>query len=196
MDYTISKPKRNLIIFCTVLLILKSIILVVLFQSLERTKPDLVIVGIGRILHIMAFGYILIMLYDFFNHYKLEGLKILVLCILGFEIASTVFHLIPGIPEKNALNYFNLFLTTGWVLTMIIWTVFLFRNAAANFLGLISIRKFAIAQIAIIPVNGIVPLLMGDMDIIQQYMGIVSLALGIIPSLFIIEYAMKLKLKE
>jgi len=196
MDYTISKTKRNLIIFSAVLLILKAIIFGVVFQSLEPANPDLVLKGIGQFLQIVAYGYILIMLIDYFKYYKSKELKMITLGILALEIAGNVIQLFSGIAEKDALNHINLVITIGWSLALIIWIIFLFRIPEADFPALISIRKYAISVMAIILLSGIVPLFVNQFINIQKYLGVFVGVILLIPYVFIIEFGLKLPQKE
>jgi len=195
MDYTISKTKRNLIIFSAVFLMVKAIILVVVFQSVYPAKPDLVLSVTSWILQIAAYGYILIVLIGYFKHYELKVLMMITLGILALEIAGNVIQLFSGIAEKDALNHINLVITIGWSLALIIWIIFLFRIPEADFPALISIRKYAISVMAIILLSGIVPLFVNQFINIQKYLGVFVGVILLIPYVFIVDFAMKLKLK-
>ncbi len=196
MDYTISKTKRNLIIFSAVFLMVKAIILVVVFQSVYPAKPDLVLSVTSWILQIAAYGYILIVLIGYFKHYELKVLMMITLGILALEIAGNVIQLFSGIAEKDALNHINLVITIGWSLALIIWIIFLFRIPEADFPALISIRKYAISVMAIILLSGIVPLFVNQFINIQKYLGVFVGVILLIPYVFIIEFGLKLPQKE
>jgi hypothetical protein len=191
MNYIISKTKRNLIIFSAVLLILKAIILGVVFQSLEPANPDLVLKGIGQFLQIVACGYILIILFDYFKHYKLKELQMITLSILALEIAGSAIQLFSSISEKEAPNHVNLFITIGWSLAMIMWIIFLFRVSAADFPALISIRKYAVSIFAILIFGASIPIFINT----RQYFELFAAITNVIPYVFIVEFAMKLKLR-
>jgi hypothetical protein len=191
MDYTISKTKRNLLIFSAVLLILKAIIISLVFQSGYPAKPDLLVSGIGRILQIVAYGYILILLIGYFKHYELKVPKMIALGILILEIAKNVIQLFSNIAEKNAPNYVNSTITIGWSLALIIWIIFLFRVTAAYFPALISIRKYAVSIFAIVILGGFIPIFIDA----KQYFELYAAIIIAIPYVFIVEFAMKLKLK-
>ena len=189
MDYTISKTKRNLIIFSSVFLILKAIILAVVFQSVEPAKPDFVLSGIGRILQIVAYGYILIILFGYFKHYMLKELKMITLCILALEIAGSAVQLFSSIAEINVPNHVSSIITICWSLAMIIWIVFLFRIPATDFPALISIRKYAVSILAIVILGGFIPVFIDA----SQYFELYAAIPVTIPYIFIVDFAMKLK---
>ena len=195
MDYTISKTKRNIIIFSAVFLMLKAIILALVFQSLEPAKPDLVLRVIGQFLQIVVYGYILIMLFGYFKQYELKVLQMITLSILALEIAGSVIQLFSSITGNNVPNHVNLVTTIIWSLAMFIWIIFLFRVPAADFPALISIRKYAVSIFAIVILGAIIPNLINQITNNKQYFELLAAIILVIPYVFIVEFAMKLKLK-
>jgi hypothetical protein len=192
MDYTISKTKRNLLLFSVILLILKATFFLLVFQSAYPAKPDLVLILIGRILQIAAYGYILIVLIDYFKHYELKVLKMITLCILVLEIAENVIQNFSSIQEKNTPNHANFVVAIGGVLALITWIIFLFRIRSADFPGLGSIRKYAVSLVTVVILGAFIPVFIDA----RQYFEFLAPIIVIIPYFFIIEFALKLNLKS
>lgn len=192
MEYTISKTKRNLIFFSAAFLIMKAIFLSLVFQSVYPAKPDLVLNVIGRIVQIAAYGYILIVLIGYFKHYELKVLKTITLGILIFSIAENVIQIFSSFQEKNTPNHVNWVIAIGGVLALITWIIFLFRIRAADFSGLVSIRKYAVSVVAIVILGGFIPVFIDA----RQYFLFLAPIIVVIPYFFIIEFAFKLKLKS
>jgi hypothetical protein len=195
MNYTVSKTKRNLIIFSAVFLILKAITLQFFSRSMDSADPDLVIFGIERFLQTVAHGYIMIMLYAYFRHYELKSLQVITLGLLALEIVGGVIQLsfINGMIEPNHVKSISAIV---WSLGMLIWIIFLFRNSVPVSPALISIRKYAISVLAVIPLSAVFPLLIVNFVDVRQNVWFVMTLIGVIPYIFIIEFALKLKIRE
>lgn len=195
MEYVIRKTKKNLILFSAVFLILKAITLAFAFHAADSAKPDLVLNVIGRFLHIVAYGYILIVLFGYFKHYELKALQMITLSILALEIAGSViqFSSITGLNVPNRVNLMNGII---WSLAMILWIIFLFRSSVSDFPALISIRKYAVSIFAVLILSAIIPLLINQLINNRQYFELFAAIIFVIPYVFIIEFAIKLKMKK
>jgi hypothetical protein len=195
MDYIVSKTKRNLIIFSAVFLILKAITIAFVFHATDPVKPDLVLSGTERFLQIVAYGYIMIVLFGYFKHYELKALQMITLSILALEIAGSViqFSNITGLNLPNRVNLINVII---WSLAMILWIIFLIRISVTDFPALISIRKYAVSIFAVIILSAIIPLLINQIINNRQYFELFVAIIFVIPYVFIIEFAMKLKISE
>src|ERR1035437_2604922 len=95
MEYTISRTKRNLIIFSAVFLILKAVIILSVFFAREYAAHDPTLGIILSILQIIPYAYIMLVLSGYFNYYKLKALRMTTLILLLMEISG------------NMLQYFN-----------------------------------------------------------------------------------------
>lgn len=188
MKYAISKTKRNLIIFSAVLLILKSIILVLVFN--DSTRLDVAFRGVDRFLQTMASGYILFVVVHYFRHYKLKTLQFITLAILLIDVANNIIRF-STLAGMNVSKHTPLVCTLIWVFLLFCWVIFLFRIPAADFPALISIRKYAVAIFAIVILGGFIPVLIDA----RQYYELLAPIIVVIPYVFIVEFAMKLKLK-
>jgi len=195
MEYTISKTKRNLIIFSAAFLILKAMIITFTVYALDPKMPNLALRGIDRLLQIIAYGFIMIVLADYFSHNKLKALQIITLGILAFDIIGSIiqFSFQAGM---NTRSFFSIGNGIIWTLAMITWIIFLFRISAKNLRTLTSIRKYVISIVVVILLGGILPILVGKIMNTTQYLGIIFTVLGVFPYFFIIEFGLKLPLKE
>ena len=188
MDYTISKTKRNIIIFSAVFLILKAIVLVVVFN--DSTRLDVTLRGVDRFLQTIACGYIIFVVVQYFRHYKLKTLQFITLAILLIDVANNIiqFSILAGM---NVSKHAPLVCALIWVFLLACWIVFLFRIPAADFPALISIRKYAVSIFAIVILGGFIPVFIDA----RQYFELYAAITVAIPYVFIVEFAMKLKLK-
>lgn len=189
MNYTISKNKRNKIVVSTLILILNYVLLGFSTQ-LENIKTfDIVEKTVIDILFIVAYGYVLFVIYDYFKHYKEDKLKLFALLILIGEITNQIFSLInsfaPIIPEL--LTGFLTFVT---LVCMLIWVILLLRMKS-EYSALKSLTKFAVGQIAAFGVGIILSIiiLFGDFYVFHD----IIYVLIAIPYIYIIEFAFKLK---
>lgn len=186
MDYTISKTKRNLIIFSAVFLILKAIVLVVVFNAIDSTRLEVTLRRVDRILQTVACGYIIFVLVQYFRHYKLKTLQFITLAILLIDVANNTiqFSILAGM---NVAKHDPLVSALIWVFLLFLWIIFLFRIPAANFPALISIRKYAVSILAIVILGGFIPFFIDD----RQYFEFLAPIIVIIPYFFIVEFALK-----
>jgi hypothetical protein len=198
IEYSISKTKRNLITFSAVFLILKNIVLIVfayLYHASDPEKPMWILWSIERILQIIPYGYIMIVMADYFRHYQLKVLQLITLGILALEIIGHVIHYFNhakiNLPKPLLIGN-----SIIWTLAMIVWIVFLFRVSTTKFAATNSIRKYAISVLAVILISGTLPLLINQLIDIQKYSGIVVGVIFLIPYVFFIEFGLKLPLKE
>jgi len=189
MNYRISKNKRNKIIVSTLYLILNYVLLGFSTQ-LENIKTfDVVEKTVIDILFIVAYGYVLFVLYDYFKHYKEENLKLFALLIFICEITNQVFSLINFfvqiIPEL--LTGILIFVT---LVCMLIWVILLLRMKS-KYPALKSLTKFAVGQIAAFGLGIIISIIVvfGEFYAFQD----IIYVLIAIPHIYIIEFALKLE---
>ena len=198
MEYTVSKTKRNLIIFSAVFLILKNIALVafaLIFPTSDHENSIWILNFLERIIQVIPYGYIMIMLADYFRHYQLKLLQLFTIGILALEIAGSAIHYFNH-PEMNVPKPLLIGNGVIWILAMIVWIIILFRVSNTNFDALYSIRKYAISVLSVIFLSGTLPFIAGKITDIQPYLGIVVALIGVFPYIFIIEFGLKLPLKE
>ena len=201
MEYTISRTKRNLIVFSAVFLILKAIIILSVFFAREYAAHDPALGIILSILQIIPYAYIMLVLSGYFNYYKLKALRITTLILLLMEIFGNMLQYFNRAEmysqaEMNVPRFIAIANGIVWSLIMIVWIIFLFRVAAADFPALISIRKYAISVVAVFLLSGTFPFLIGHIKDIQQYLGIIVVVIGVLPNVFFIEFGLKLPRKE
>ncbi len=195
MEYPISKTKRNLLIFSAILLILKAIIVIIIFYFRESAHQNNTLSVILSTLQIILFGYILIVIAGYFNHYKLKSLRTITLVLLILDIAGIILQYFNR-AEMNVPKFVTMGSGILWTLILIVWIIFLVRTTATDFPALISIRKYAISVLAVILISGTLPFLIGKIINIQQYLGIIVVVIGVIPYFFIIEFGLKLPGKD
>lgn len=197
MEYTISRTKRNLIIFSAVFLILKAVIVVSVFFAREYASHDPALGIILSILQIIPYAYIMLVLSGYFNYYKLKALRMTTLILLLIEISG---HMLQYFNQAEMFSQAEMtvprFIAIGngvvWTLVMIVWIILLFRFSAADFPALVSIRKYAISVVAVFLLSGTFPFLIGHIRDIQQYLGIIVVVIGVLPNVFFIEFGFKL----
>ena len=197
-EYSISKTKRNLIIYCAIFLILKNIALVafaLIFPTSDHKNSIWILNFLERIIQVIPYGYIMIMLADYFRYYQLKLLQLFTIGILALEIAGSAIHYFNH-PEMNVPKPLLIVNGVIWTLAMIVWIVILFRVSNTNFAALNSVRKYAISVLSVIFISGTLPFFAGKITDIQPYLGIVVALIGVIPYIFIIEFGLKLPLKE
>lgn len=197
MEYTISRTKRNLIIFSAVFLILKAVIIVSVFFAREYAAHDHALGIILSILQIIPYAYIMLVLSGYFNHYKLKALQMTTLILLLMEIFGNMLQYFNRAEmysqaEMNVPRFIALGGGIVWSLIMIVWIILLFRVSATDFPALVSIRKYAISVIAVLLLSGTLPFLIGHIRNIQPYLGIIVAVIGVLPNLFFIEFGLKL----
>jgi len=198
MEYTISKTKRNLIIFSAVFLILKNISLVafaIIFPTPDHENSIWIQISIERILQLFPYAYIMIVMADYFRHYQLKALQIITLGMLALEIAGSIIHYFNH-TEINLPKPLLIGNSIIWTLSMFIWIVFLFRVSNTNYAAINSIRKYAISVLVVIFISGTLPLLIDHFIDIQKYLGIFISITFVIPNIFFIEFGLKLPGKE
>jgi hypothetical protein len=197
MEYTISRTKRNLIIFSAVFLILKAFIVVSVFFAREHAVHDNTIGIILSILQIIPYGYIMIVITEYCNHYKLKALRMTTLILLLMEISGNMLQYFNQAEmfsqaEMNVPRFIAIGSGVVWTLIMIVWIILLVRISATDYPALISIRKYAISVIAVNLLSGTLPFLIGHITNIQQYLGIIVVVIGVLPNVFFIEFGLKL----
>lgn len=201
MEYSISRTKRNLIIFSAVFLILKAIIIVSVFFAREYAAHDHTLGIILSILQIIPYSYIMLVLSAYFNYYKLKALRMTTLILLLIEISGNMLQYFNQTEmfsraEMNVPRFIAIGNGVVWTLIMIVWIILLFRVSATDFPALFSIRKYAISVIAVVLLSGTFPFLIGHIKDIQQYLGIIVVVIGVLPNVFFIEFGLKLPRKE
>jgi len=201
MEYTISRTKRNLIIFSAVFLILKAIIVVFVFFAREYAAHDHTLGIILSILQIIPYSYIMLVLSGYFNYYKLKALRMTTLILLLIEISGNMLQYLNQAEmfnqaERTVPRYIAIGNGVVWTLILIIWIILLFRISATDFPALISIRKYAISVITVILLSGTLPFMISKFIDIQKYIGIVFVMIGVLPYFFYIEFGLKLPGKE
>lgn len=200
MEYTISRTKRNLIIFSAAFLILKAIIVVSVFFAREYAAHDHTLGIILSILQIIPYSYIMLVLSGYFNYYKLKALRMTTLILLLIEISGNMLQYFNQVEmfnqaEMNVPRFIAIGNGMVWTLILIVWIILLFRISATDFPALISIRKYAISVIAVVLLSGTLPILIGHIMVMQRYLGIIVVVIGVLPNVFFIEFGLKLPRK-
>ena len=137
----------------------------------------------------------MIVIVEYFNHFKLKSLRKITLVFLIVEIAGTILQHFNQ-AEMNVPKLVIMVNGVVWTLIMIVWIIFLFRNSAANFPALTPIRKYAISVMSVILINGTLPLIIGRFIDIHKYIGIFVVVISVLPYVFFIEFGLKLPMKN
>ncbi len=192
MEYSISRTKRNIIIFSSSFLILYFVIVGLFFFFMVPTELNTLQFGIKKILYLIPFGYIMLIFFDYFSYYHLKVLQITTITILTCEVVTLGLQfanvLIATIP-KFVLYTVNAI----WVIATIIWIIFLFIPKMKDYPAILSIRKYAIGPILIFIIGFSIPFFIKP-DNTFAAMKVFGIICGI-PYIFIIEFAIKLQLK-
>jgi len=193
MEYSISRAKRNMIILSSSFLILYFLIVGLFFFIMGPTKLDPLQSGIQKMLYMIPLGYLLLVFIDYFRYYHLKVLQMSTIAILTGEIITMVIQfangLIATVPE------FVLYTVTAiWMIATIIWMIFLFMANMNDYPAILSIRKYAVGPILIFLIGFSIPFLVKP-DSNFAALQILCMICAI-PYIFIIEFAIKLQLKE
>ena len=193
MEYIISRTKRNTIILCSSFLILYVLVTRILFFINSPTRIDILENLIRNIIYIIPVGYLILAFFKYFSHYKLKILQISVLIIFIMELIfkSTLFS---NLFESTWKIIFLLSATSIWIVATIVLIVGLLRNKTKVYPGMLSIRNYAISSLLIYVFATTYSFFLNPVNPLytKQLIELTSA----IPYIFIIVFAIKLKLKE
>ena len=189
MEYTITKTKRNSIIFCSSFLISYVLITRLLFLLDTPTTINTSEHLIRNVIYLIPFGYLMLVFYSYFRYY---GLKVLQISILTIFIMEVIFKstLFTNLFELTWVKAIFLSANTIWIAATVVLIVILFKHKSKVYAGMLSIRNYAISSLIVYvfaatyrfylkPVNPLDTLLL---------VGLTSA----IPFIFTIVYAIKL----
>lgn len=193
MEYTINKTKRNLLILSSSFLILYILTMRLFFFFNGPIKIDAFQNVVQKLIYIILYGYIMFVFSDYFRHYKLKLLQILILTHFFMEVIlrSGLFNFTPELTWEKA---FFLCTISIWIIVTILLIFFLFQIKIKDYSGIRSIRKFAISIILITVLSPAFPLFAKPENVFatQQLLELTS----VIPYFFTINFAIKINLKE
>lgn len=189
MNYTISKPRRNAIILCSLCMILYILILRLFFffNGLEEMNSLQVIVL--NMTYIILYGSIMLAIFDYFRHYKFKALKISILIMLISEVVlkSRLFSdMFESTWEKAAFLAVNV----TWILATMTMIAYLFQVKTKECPGILSIRRYAISILFFYVLVTTVPLFVKP-DSIFSVQQLVETTF-VIPYIFAIDFATKI----
>lgn len=189
MNYTISKPRRNAIILCSLCMILYILILRLFFffNGLEEMNSLQVIVL--NMTYIILYGSIMLAIFDYFRHYKFKALKISILIMLISEVVlkSRLFSdMFESTWEKAAFLAVNV----TWILSTMTMIAYLFQVKTKECPGILSIRRYAISILFFYVLVTTVPLFV-KLDSIFSVQQLVETTF-VIPYIFAIDFATKI----
>jgi hypothetical protein len=171
------------------------------FKGVPKVEP--IQTAIQSILYIAAYGYLMLVFIDYFRFHRLKVLQITTIVILMTEIIrkgySIVNALNPPVPVANTLNLPMprlLFITisTIYIISLIIWMIFLFQSKTKHYPAIQSIRKYAVTIMLYLILWVTIPNFVkadNRIDIVKLLSFIAA-----IPYIFIIGFAVKMPLKE
>jgi len=192
MEYTISKTRRNALILSSSFIILYILILRLFFYFNGPEKIDPFQIVSQNIIYIVLFGYIMFVFFDYFRHYRLKVLQIVIL--IGF-ITEVIFksNLLTNILESTWKKAIFLTVNAIWILATIVMIAFLFQAKMKDYPGIRSVRKYAISILFFYVLVPTVPLFVEPDSTFstQQLVEIIF----VIPYVFVIDFAMKLPSK-
>ncbi len=193
MEYAINKLKRNSIILSSVFLILYILTIRLYFYFADLTPIGLTQQIIQNLVFLVPYTYIILGLFVYFRFYQLKVLQVSVAVILLLNIlfrANLFTHLFESTGEKAIF-------TTAAIILLVatfIFLIFLFQSKTKDCPGIFSIRKYAISTVCFFALSTTAPFWAAtDKAFATQQLVELTTA---IPYIFIIEFALKLRLKE
>ncbi len=192
MEYTITKKKRNSIIFCSLFLILHILITRLPLLNTE-TKIDTIEILIRNITYLIPFGFLMLVFYGFFKHYRLKVMQnsILIIFIVEVILRSSFCTNLLDLTLKNA---FLISASTIWIAAMTVLIVILFKNRNKDYPGMLPIRNYAISSLIIYGFSTTHSFYIKSSNPLNTML-LVGLT-SAIPFIFAIVFAIKLNLKE
>lgn len=147
MEYTISRTKRNGIILCSSFLILHVLITRLLLLN-APTKINTIETLIRNVIYLIPFGFLMLVFYNYFRHYKLKVLQISILIIFLMEVIlrSTFFTNLLELTWKKATL---LSVSTIWIVAIIVLITVLFKNKHEAYPAILPVRNWAISSLLI-----------------------------------------------
>ncbi len=193
MEYTVSKTKRNGIILCASFLILYVLATRLLLLFYIPPSFNLTDGLILNVLFIIPFGYLMLVFFQYFKHYRLTipQFTVLVIFILEIVFKSTLFTNLFESPWKKVL-----FITanTVMILAIIVLIISTHINKTKADKGISFIRNYAITQLLVFVLIPIFPLFSEPANAFQSQQ-IIELT-SAIPYIFIIVFGLRLRLRE
>lgn len=193
MEYTVNKTKRNGIILSSSLLILYVLTSSLFFFFKGPTKIDTLQIVIQKIIFLIPYGYLMLVFFDYFRHYKLKVLQISILTIFIVEVIlrANLFTKLFDSTWKQAVLITAIAI---WIIAANILIIFLFQIKMKDYPGILSIRKYAISMILFFVLGPTIPFFVKPDSIFatQQLVELTSA----IPYIFTIDFAIKLYSKE
>ena len=192
MKYSINRTKRNLIILCSLFLILFKITMGLYYFFIGPIKMEPLLSGMNNLLYLIPYSYLMLVFVDYFKQTKLKALQIITTIILSVEIVTSVCSFInlynPLIP-KIVISI----ISSIWFIAIIVWILSLFQTKMKDYIGLLSIRYFA-AGILLYLLLGIITLIPGlvkrtDIFAALQLVNVTSA----IPFIFSLNFGMKIQ---
>lgn len=193
MKYSINRTKRNSIILSSLVLILYVFIVRLYFFFKNPTPIDTLQSVIQSIIFIIPYGYLMLQFIEYFRHYKLKVLQISILTIFMADVILRA-NLFTNLVDSTWKQAVLASVITIWIIATISLIVFLFQIKMQDYPGILSIRKYAIFSLLIFVLVPTVPFFVKSANSFatQQLAELTSA----IPSIFTIDFAIKLYLKE
>jgi len=156
-------------------------------------RLDVVENGIISIFFAGSYLYVFLVLINYFKKYKLRGLEIITSILLLSELGNQTSRLIntfkPVIPQ-----FISSFFSIAAVISIIIFIVMILRLKSKDYSCLQSLRRFAFGFIAAF-VLGFIVSAITMFGGFYKYYDLMFIPISI-PFFFIIDFALKLELKE
>ncbi len=188
MNYTMNNKRKQTLIIVASFQIISILASSLLYQFMDYSAVSKIVQFIFKISHLLAFGYILYALFDYFKFYKLKLHQTIVALLFVHEVFFTITFILNQLQLLN-FNFISIS-PIVWSILFIVWIVFLIRMKEADYVGIKSIRKYAIFLL-------IMPVLLGVLHamialIIPSHKPDIYMIVTAIPCLFILEFARKL----
>lgn len=197
MTYTIGKTQRNLMILSAALLTVITLYNAFYFLGLKPgiEKPHSAEMIIRDLLFTIPHIYLLLVLFDYFRHQGWKVLQYTLLFTAIIEIIYKAFNMIKQIGSFIPANfYYSAAVTSILAITIIIQAIFLLQIKRKDYPEVFSLQKYTIGLILLQIIAFGIPVVVRSND--SNSMMLVIRTLSGIPYLFLIEFALKLKLKE
>lgn len=193
MNYTINHTKRNAIILCSSFLILYVFVTRLLLFINPPTEIDIAERVIRNAIYLIPFGYLMLVFFKYFSHYKLKIMQISVVVIFVMEliIRSTLF---ANMFESAWKKFFLLSVSTFWIVATTVLIVSLFRYKIKVYPGMFSIRNYALSSLLIYVFSTTYSFYIKPANPLETIL-LVGMA-SAIPFIFTIDFALKLKYRE
>ncbi len=193
MIYTITKSRWNMLMGCSIFLILNYLLLGFSSLLLSYSELDPTVKLVSNLLTTIAYGYLMLIISGYFRHFKLKVQQNVTLVILTIEILIRILQSVNTITPTISQSVFAV-ITPLWIVAVFVWNISLFLIQKENYNALQSIRKYAIA-ILITPILIAVgsSLLLSPETL--NYTDLFSVLIAI-PFIFTIEFAFKLRIKK